>query len=179
VKVPRILITNRQIQVRTQILGEEITRFYQNSPRKLTDVIVTLKGAAPFASLLLQHLPYAVHVHYVRAKSYEGGSETSNEHVQVSGIENYSDWLSNGHKKAFLIIEDIVDTGRTLAAIYDLIGTRSDVKTVSLLNKPSRRVVGIHPDWFGFEVTGFVYGFGLDLDESFRGLPNVMEMRDE
>lgn len=165
----KLLISHREIQVRCQVLGQAISRYFADCGG-LQRVVIVLKGAAMFAQELLKWLPYDVELSYITAKSYHGAAERSSGKVEI-----FPQFFTRDHEN-ILIIEDIVDTGYTIKAILERIERPGIVCTVSLLNKPSRREVDITPDWFGFEIPDvFVYGHGLDLDEKHRGQPNVMQ----
>ncbi|VVB51699.1 Phosphoribosyl transferase domain protein [uncultured archaeon] len=164
----RVLIPAREIEVRTQSLGQEISSYFAGCGG-LDRVVVTLKGAAMFAQSLLRWLPYDVEVSYITAKSYHGDAQRSSGKVEI-----YPQFFTKPSEN-ILVIEDIVDTGYTLKAICDHIVQPQRIVIVSLLNKPSRRQIDIGPHWYGFEIPDlFVYGHGLDLDEKQRGLPDVM-----
>lgn len=168
--MPRILIPQRVIAVRTQILGQEISSFFAANGG-LNRVVVVLKGAAVFAHGLLPWLPHDVEMSYITAKSYHGDSQRSAGKVEV-----FPQFFSKPGESV-LVIEDIVDTGYTLRAVFDHIEEARIVASVALLNKQSRREVTIQPDWYGFDIPDvFVYGHGLDLAEKYRGQPDVMAL---
>jgi len=166
----KLLIPYREIQVRTQILGQGISNYFADAGG-LNRVVVVLKGASMFAQELLKWLPYDVEVSYITAKSYHGDSQRSTGKVDI-----FPQFFTKPDEN-ILIVEDIVDTGHTLQAVLDRIEQPGLTGTVALLNKPSRRVVPVPLDWYGFEIPDvFVYGHGLDLDEKHRGQPNVMQL---
>lgn len=177
----KLLIPYREIQVRTQILGQGISNYFKDCGG-LQRVVIVLKGAAMFAQGLLPWLPYDVELSYITAKSYHGKAQRSAEKVDISHASGHrlsetsawEDFTLPGEN--ILVVEDIVDTGHTLKAIFDRMKAPGITASVSLLNKPSRRVEAINPDWYGFEIPDvFVYGHGLDLDEKHRGQPNVLQ----
>ncbi len=160
------LITPEAIRERTAALADAINRDYAG--REVTALVV-LKGAMYFAADLTRMLTVPVELEFVRAKSYQG--------TQSSGTVTFRRVTDPDLRgRHVLIIEDIVDTGRTTAALLDQL--RSDgaasVALCTLLDKPSRRVVPVIPDYIGFTVDDhFVVGYGLDLDDLHRALPGV------
>jgi hypoxanthine phosphoribosyltransferase len=174
---PFVLLPHREIAVRTQILGQEIQRYFERRSERLRRVVIVLKGADHFAQNLLEWLNYDVKVSYTTAKSYHEAAQNRAGLVEVSELG----FRSEGDN--ILVVEDIVDTGHTLKAVMDKIQTEVQpaiLTSVSLLDKPSRREVAIHPDWRGFTIPNlFVYGHGLDLAEQYRGLPDVLAFKPE
>jgi hypoxanthine phosphoribosyltransferase len=160
------LIAPGAIRDRTAALAAAISRDYAG--RELTALVV-LKGAMYFAADLTRMMTVPVELEFVRASSYRG--------MQSSGtvtLRRVTD--PDLRDRHVLIIEDIVDTGRTTAALLEQL--RSDgaasVAMCTLLDKPSRRVVPVVPDYIGFTVDDhFVVGYGLDLDDHHRALPGV------
>ena len=135
-------------------------------------LVQVVEGARPFAGLIRSGFAGAV-LHEVRAKSYEGTVSTGKVRVELLGgfgAEHVSG-------RQVVLIEDIVDTGRTIAALREHFGAlgATSVRVVSLLSKPSRRVVDVEVEHVGFEIPDeFVIGFGMDLDERYRDLPDVV-----
>jgi hypoxanthine phosphoribosyltransferase len=162
-----VLIPQQQILRRVQELARAIHAAIPDDPPLLVAVI---EGARPFARLLQQFLPGNLPVHEIRASSYEGTG--SSGAVRIHG--------GNGlvvRGRHVLLLEDIVDTGRTIAALrthYRNEGAAS-CRVASLLSKPARRVVPVAIDFLGFEIPDeFVLGFGMDLDGRYRELPDVV-----
>ena len=164
-----VLYSEEDIVRAVKELGKEITRDYMD--KKLLAVCV-LKGAFVFAADLVRRIDGEMRISFITAKSYEG--EYSTGKVSVSdeiGLSNLdlSEWN-------VLIIEDIIDTGRTLRELknkFSEMGAKS-VRLAVLLDKPSRRVEEITPDYRCFEIEDrFVVGYGLDYDESYRNLPYI------
>jgi hypoxanthine phosphoribosyltransferase len=163
-----VLFSNDQIQRRTHELAHQIGAALLGEPPLLVAVI---EGARPFARLLQQLLPGSLPVHEVRASSYGSGT-TSSGIVQISVGRELP--VRGRH---VLLIEDIVDTGRTIDALqkHYLAAGASSVRVATLLSKPSRRVVDVKLDYCGFEIPDeFVLGFGMDLDGRYRELPDVV-----
>ena len=151
-------------------LGREITEEYKNSDKPLV-VIIILKGSLIFASDLIRKIDMPLDIEFMKVSSYGAGTKTSGEikiHLDLNreNLENYN----------LLIVEDIVDSGRTLSRLTQLLKNRNanNVKTCTLLDKPTRREVDFVPDFCGATIPDkFVVGFGLDYDEKYRNLPFV------
>ena len=131
--------------------------------------VVALKGAMPFAADLIRAMKTPLQVEMIRAKSYSG-TESSGE-VTFSLLPE-GDLMG----KTVLVIEDIIDTGRTARAIYGQLLKQyaKRVHVVTLLDKPSRREGDFEADWVGFSIEDvFVVGYGMDFDEGYRGLGDI------
>jgi len=161
---PRPLIRRQRIARRVVQLGRAIGA--EHAGRSLR-VVVLLDGAAFFAADLLRHVPAVdLSIRYLRARSYRG--EHSDGVVQR---EDLADWHGE-----VLLVDDILDTGRTLSAVADHARERgaTSVESCVLCDKPSRRVLPIEADHVGFAVPDrFVVGYGLDLDGRYRELPDL------
>lgn len=163
----KILITEKQIRDRIIELAEEIARDYSSG---YIHAIFVLKGAFIFCADLVRALSgnnVDVTVDYCIAKSY-AGTESSGE------VKSSLDVDVEG--KAVLITEDIIDTGRTIKRLKEELIKRKagSIKTVCLLDKPSRREVDMKADYVGFEIPDkFVVGYGLDYNEKYRHLPFI------
>jgi hypoxanthine phosphoribosyltransferase len=132
---------------------------------------VTLKGAFIFAADLVRHLPENVQIVFVRAASYGNGTTSSG--VPRIELPPDFDWKA----RDVLLVEDIVDTGRTVQALVDAIRSHGawSVRVCTFLDKPSRREIKVDVEFVGFSLPDdkFVVGYGLDHDEHFRQLPFV------
>ena len=168
--VQRILVSEEELaQINTR-LAEEINRDYKNSTKPLI-LIIILKGSLIFASDLMRKINIPVELEFMKVSSYGKGTKNSGEikiHLDLvrEGLEQYD----------LLIIEDIVDSGRTLSRLTQLLKNRNanSVKTCTLLDKPSRREVPFTPDYCGKVIEDeFVIGYGLDYNEKYRELPYV------
>ena len=166
----KTLITEKQIRARVLELAEEIAK--DNSSGQL-HVLFVLKGAFIFCADLVRALSshkLDVTVDYIIAKSYVGTESTGEVKFSV-------DVDING--KEVLLLEDIIDTGRTIKRVKEeLMKMRpKSLRTICLLDKPSRRDVDMKADYFGFEIPDrFVVGYGLDYDEKYRYLPFIAEI---
>ena len=174
--VKKILVSEEEIREITERLGKQITEDYKDSQKPLI-VIIILKGSMPFASDLIRHIDLPLEIEFMKVSSYGAGTKTSGEikiHLDLNRehLENYN----------LLLVEDIVDSGRTLQRLTQLLKNRNAncVKTCTLLDKPSRREVEFIPDYTGKTIPDeFVIGYGLDYDEKYRNLPYVGVLKSE
>lgn len=163
--VDRILVTDEEISRRCKELGEEISNYYKEN---VPIVIGLLKGSVPFMAEIVKNITVDIEMDFMDVSSYSGTEST-----EVKILKDV-ECLVNGRE--LLVVEDIVDTGKTLQAVKELLYSKGakDVKIISLLDKPSRRQVDIHADWVGFEIPDeFVIGYGLDYNQKYRNLPYV------
>lgn len=173
--IKSILIDEESIVKRSRELGKEITKAYEKDD-KPPIFVALLKGSIPFLAELIKHVDLDIEVDFMDVSSYEGGTESTRD------IRILKDLDRSVKNKKIVIVEDIVDTGRTLTAVMKLLDNKGavDVKVVSLLNKPSRREVKVEVDFIGFEIPNkFVVGFGLDYAEKYRNLPYIGVMKDD
>lgn len=166
------LISELELQAKVRKLAQEINAAYAG---KNVVALVVLKGAAFFAADLLKHLKCDVSVDFIRAQSYEGTSS--------GGEVSFKYWpdctLKNSH---VLLIEDILDTGRTCAAILEKVQAQApaSVEICTLLDKPSRRILPVQARFVGFTVEDqFVVGYGMDYNEAYRTLDSVHVLEEE
>ena len=167
-----VLFTEKEIADAVAETGRQLTEQYKG--KKLL-VITVLKGAYIFASDLVRHIDADIQMAFVRAKSYEGTESTGEVH-----ISNTSDFDGlDLNEWNILLVEDILDTGRTLNALKEYFKKRTSQNVIVsvLLDKPSRRLNDLKPDYSCFEIEDkFVVGYGLDYDEKYRQLPYVGEI---
>ena len=172
--IKEVLISEEEVAKRCEELAKEIELDYLE-PQEVPLVIGLLRGSVPFMSELLKRFHLPVQVEYMKVSSYQG--------TQSSGdvrIEQDTELSVKG--KSILIVEDIIDTGRTLYEVKKLFMLRGakDVKVVSLLNKPVRREIEIEGDYIGFEIPNkFVVGYGLDYNQKYRNLPFIGVLKPE
>ena len=156
-------------------LAKEITETYQNSGRDLIFVTV-LKGSVFFATDLIRRIPLKCEMEFMKVSSY--GAETS-----TSGfIQVHLDLKRDITGEDVVVIEDIIDSGKTLEKLTRLLADRGahSVRCCTLLDKPERRVVDLNAEFVGMEVPDeFVVGYGLDYDEKYRNLPYVGVLKPE
>ena len=169
----KVLISKEEIEGKVAELTDELRRDYQD---KHPILIGILKGSFVFMSDLIRKLNIPVEIDFVRLSSYGSGKETSGKIKQVHGVKIP---IRDRH---VLVIEDIVDRGLTLSFLLDYLGRRkpSSLKLCTMFDKPSRRVVEIPIDYVGFTIPdAFVVGYGLDLDEKFRYLPDLCVLEEQ
>ncbi len=167
--VKRVLISEERLREAVMRAGREITRAYRGQPLLLVGI---LKGSFVFLSDLCRAIDLPLQVGFMAAKSYYDGT-TSSGSVRITldlAIE-----LSSFH---VILVEDIVDTGRTLADVAALLRSRTplSLRVLTLLDKPSRRTLDFTPDGALFTIPDlFVVGYGLDCGELYRNLPYIAE----
>ena len=162
-----VLIPEEEIEKRTRELADEISRDYEG---KTLHVICVLKGGVFFMTHLAKRLTVPVTMDFMSVSSYGDNTKTSG----IVKIVKDLDQPLEG--KEVLIIEDIVDSGRTLAYLLGLLRDRkpASLRLCSLLEKPSRREVDVNIDYLGFEIPNkFVVGCGMDYKQLYRNLPYV------
>lgn len=167
----RVLIPEDRLQARITELGRQIRADYGGDPILCIGV---LKGSFLFMADLVRAIGGDVRCDFLSASSYHGGTESTGT---VTVNFDVATPLEGVH---CLVVEDIVDTGRTLTHLLALLRARNpaSLKTVSLLDKPSRRELPLDADYVGFAIPDeFVVGFGLDLAERFRNLPHIAVYR--
>lgn len=161
-----ILITETQLHQKTQELGEMITRDFQG---KTPLMICILKGSTIFFTDLIRAIDLPLEIDFMAISSY-GASTVSGE---VRLVKDLDSSIENRH---VIIVEDIVDSGKTLAYLKRILCNRgaTTISIVTLLDKPSRRVVPLEVDYSGFNIPdAFVVGYGLDYNEKYRNLPLI------
>lgn len=162
------MLSREDIQARVEQLGAQIVKDYHDRPVVL---VVVLKGSFIFAADLCRaiDMPH-VRIEFLGVRSYGEGTETSGV-VQIT--QDLSRPIAG---EDVIIVEDIVDTGLTIAHLMDLFRTRqpSSVKVCALLHKPARARVDVKVDYLGFTIEDkFVVGYGLDFAERYRNLPYI------
>jgi hypoxanthine phosphoribosyltransferase len=161
------LLSAEEIAVRVRELGEELTREYSGKPLVL---VCVLKGSFLFAADLARAIDLPLRIDFLGVRSYGVDTETSGV-VQITN--DLSRPIEHEH---VLLVEDIVDTGLTIAYLMDLLRTRgpASVRVCSLLHKPARARVAVKIDYLGFTIEDrFVVGYGLDFAERYRNLPYI------
>ena len=167
----RILLTQEQIQERVKELGAEISRDYEG---KEPVIICMLKGAVYFFADLTKHITIPIMIDFARLSSYRNGT-TSGKMELIANI------TAKIEGKDVIIVEDIVDSGKTLAYFISLLKEKNpaSVKICSFLDKKERREADINADYIGFDIPcGFVIGYGLDYAEKYREFPVLAEIID-
>ena len=174
--VEKILVSEEELALITEKLGKQITEDYNDSKKPIICIVI-LKGSLIFAADLIRKIKLPLEIEFMKVSSYGAGTKNSGE------IKIHLDLMRDQLEKYnIIIIEDIVDSGRTLARLTQLLKNRNagSVKTCTLLDKPSRREVDFVPDYCGMTIPDeFVIGYGLDYDEKFRNLPYVGVLKPE
>ncbi|SHI29420.1 hypoxanthine phosphoribosyltransferase [Butyrivibrio fibrisolvens DSM 3071] len=163
----RVMFTEEEVDKRIRELGEQISKDYAG---KTVHLICVLKGGSFYMTELAKRITVPVTLDFMSASSY--GSSTKSSGV-VKIVKDLDEPLKD---KDVLIVEDIVDSGRTLSYLMKMLGDRgpSSIKLTTLLDKPDRRVTDIKVDYTGFVIPDeFVVGYGLDYDQRYRNLPYI------
>ena len=168
--VEKVLITERQIARRVKSLARQIERDYQG--REIL-VIALLNGTVLFLADLIRHLNLPLRLDFIGVSSY-GSGVTSGDLVFTKELR------LDVRGRDVLLVDDILDTGKTLSRVLpkmQILKPRR-IRTCVLLDKPSRRVEKIAPDYVGFTIPdAFVVGYGLDFSERYRNLPFIGVLR--
>lgn len=173
--IKKVLLSAEEIQEKVMELGAQITEHYEKRDQPL-QVVVILKGAALFASDLLRAIDLPAMLDFMAISSY--GTRTSSSGV-VRILKDLDQPIEGCD---VLVVEDIVDSGRTLKYLLDSLKSREpgSLKTCVLLDKPERREVDVEPDFLGFVIPDeFVVGYGLDYAEKYRNLPYIGVLKPE
>ena len=168
IKKINVHLTEEQIEQRVRELGAEISKVYGDEPVCL---ICILKGSVIFTCELAKRITSPVEIEFMSVSSY--GSGTSSSGV----VRIVNDLGTSIEGKNVLVIEDIIDSGRTLSYLLENLKTRNPktLRLCTLLDKPDRRVVDVNVDYVGFVIPDeFVVGYGLDYDQKYRNLPYNM-----
>jgi hypoxanthine phosphoribosyltransferase len=172
--IAKILVSSDSIQARCKELGTQISADFAGRDLLL---VCILKGGVIFLSDLSRALTIPHAIDFMAISSYGGMRTESSGIVRILMDLNTS--IENRH---VLIVEDIIDTGRTLQYISENLGTRNpaSLRICTLLNKPDRREVEIRLDYVGFNIPNeFVVGYGLDYGELYRNLPYIGVLKEE
>ncbi len=163
----RVLLTEETVDARIREIGEQISRDYAG---KQVHLVCVLKGGSFFMCELAKRITVPVSMDFMSVSSY--GSETKSSGV-VRIVKDLDEPLKD---KEVIIIEDIVDSGRTLSYLIEMLRDRQprSLSLCTLLDKPERRGVDVHVDYTGFRIPDeFVVGYGLDYDQKYRNLPYI------
>jgi len=163
----RVMVPEEDINEKVKELGARISKDYEG---KELHMICVLKGGVFFMCELAKRITIPVTMDFMSVSSY--GSETKSSGV-VKIVKDLDEPLVG---KEVLVVEDIVDSGRTPSYLLEMLKDRGpkSVRLCTLLDKPDRRVKDVHVDYTGFEIPDeFVVGFGLDYDQRYRNLPYI------
>lgn len=162
-----VLLSEEEVDRRIQELGDQISRDYAG---KSVHLICVLKGGSFFMCELAKRITVPVSLDFMSVSSY--GSDTKSSGV-VKIVKDLDEPLKD---KDVLVVEDIVDSGRTLSYLMEMLRDRgpASLRLCTLLDKPDRRVINVKVDYTGFWIPDkFVVGYGLDYDQKYRNLPYV------
>lgn len=162
-----VLLTEQQVDERIQRLGEQISRDYEG---KQVHLICVLKGGSMFLCELAKRITLPVSLDFMSVSSY-GKDMTSSGVVRI--VKDLDDPIKDKH---VIVVEDIVDSGRTLSYLLEMLQKRNPASMAicTLLDKPERRVTDVKVEYTGFQIPDeFVVGYGLDYDQRYRNLPYI------
>ncbi|MCM1567954.1 MAG: hypoxanthine phosphoribosyltransferase [Roseburia sp.] len=163
----RVMLSEKEVDERIKAIGNQISRDYEG---KQVHLICVLKGGSFFMCELAKRITVPVSLDFMSVSSYGSGTK-SNGDVKI--IKDLDESITD---KDVLVVEDIIDSGRTLSCLLErlkLRGPRS-LRLCTLLDKPDRRVTDVKVDYTGFAIPDeFVVGYGLDYDQKYRNLPYI------
>lgn len=171
--IKEVLVTEEQLKEVNERLGAKITEDFKD---KNLLVVGILKGSIYFMTDLTRYIDLPLKLDFLAVSSYGGGTSSS------GAVKILKDIDINLEGYDILLVEDILDSGRTLHYVCEMLKTRKpkSVSIVTLLDKPERRVVDLTPDYVGCQVTDeFVVGYGLDYDQKYRNLPYIGSLKRE
>lgn len=163
----RVLLSEEEVDRRIQEIGEQISRDYAG---RTVHLVCVLKGGSFFMCELSKRISVPVTLDFMSVSSY--GSDTKSSGV-VKIIKDLDESLKG---KDVIVVEDIVDSGRTLSYLLEMLRDRgpASLRLCTLLDKPDRRVIDVEVDYTGFQIPDqFVVGYGLDYDQRYRNLPYI------
>ncbi|MBR3094412.1 MAG: hypoxanthine phosphoribosyltransferase [Clostridia bacterium] len=174
--IQKVFFSKEELEAIARRLGSQISRDYEN--RNLL-IVSVLKGSVIFMADLMRNITIPCKIDFITASSYHAGTESSGN---VSVTDDLS--VKDVHGYDILIVEDILDTGRTLQKLSDIFARKgaNSVTICTLLDKPERRdkSVKIKPTYIGATVENeFVVGYGLDYDQKYRNLPFIGILKPE
>ena len=163
----KVLLPEAEVDKKIQELGEQISKDYEG---KNIHMICVLKGGVFFTCELAKRISVPVSLDFMSVSSY--GSDTKSSGV-VKIVKDLDESLKG---KNVIVVEDIVDSGRTLSYLLEMLKDRGpeSLRLCTLLDKPDRRVIDVNVDYTGFQIPDeFVVGYGLDYDQRYRNLPYI------
>ena len=166
----KVLLSEEEVDKRIQEIGDQITKDYAG---KTVHLVCVLKGGSFFMCELAKRINLPVSLDFMSVSSYGGDTKSSGV---VKIVKDLDEPLVG---KDVLVVEDIVDSGRTLSYLLEMLKDRkpASLKLCTLLDKPDRRVVDVNVDYTGFKIPDvFVVGYGLDYDQVYRNLPYIGEV---
>lgn len=169
-----VLISKEVLERRVAELGAEISHDYKDRPLHL---VCILRGGVIFLADLIRHLTIPNTIDFMAVSSYGVGVRQTTGQVRIT-----LDLKEDIRNRDVLLVEDIVDSGYTIASILELLNTRhpASLRVCTLLDKAERREVKVPIDYCGFVIPDkFVFGYGLDIDEYYRNLPFIGAVKPE
>lgn len=163
----RVMISEEEIDAKIREIAAQITKDYEG---KEVHLVCILKGSIFFTCELAKRIDLPVTLDFMSVSSYGDGTESTGRVKIVKDLDE------NIEGREVIVVEDIVDTGRTLYHLMEVLRVRkpASLKLCTLLNKPSRRVVEVDVDYTGFSIPDeFVVGYGLDFAQKYRSLPYI------
>lgn len=163
----KVLLTEEEVDKRIQEIGDQISKDYAG---RQIHLICVLKGGSFFMCELAKRITVPVSLDFMSVSSY--GKDTKSSGV-VKIVKDLDDSIKD---KDVLVVEDIVDSGRTLSYLMEMLRDRGpkSLRLCTLLDKPDRRVIDVNVDYTGFAIPDkFVVGYGLDYDQRYRNLPYI------
>ncbi|MDO4940606.1 MAG: hypoxanthine phosphoribosyltransferase [Erysipelotrichaceae bacterium] len=170
--IEKVFFSEEEIRNRCEDLGKQIDIDYADQPPVLVGL---LKGSVPFLAELMKHISINIQIDFMDVTSYSGRRS-------VGDVKIIKDLDRSIIDENVLIVEDIVDTGKTLSKVKEMLYSKGakDVKIITLLNKEEGRLVEIKSDYVAFECPNeFVVGYGLDYNQDYRNLPYVGVLKEE
>ncbi len=169
----RVLISEEEVDKKVREMAAEISKAYEG---KTLHLVCVLRGGVFFMCELAKRITVPVTLDFMSVSSYGDGTESSG---QIKIVKDLDDSIEG---KNVLVVEDIIDSGRTLSKLMDLLASRKpeSLALCTLLDKPERRVVEVDVDYTGFQIPDlFVVGYGLDYAQMHRNYPFVGVVEDE
>lgn len=163
----RVMLTEEEVDAKISEIGQRISKDYAG---KEVHLVCVLKGGSFFMCELAKRITVPVSIDFMSVSSYGGDTKSSGV---VKIVKDLDEPLKD---KNVIVVEDIVDSGRTLSYLLELLGQREpqSLALCTLLDKPERRVTNVKVDYTGFEIPDeFVVGYGLDYDQKYRNLPYI------
>lgn len=163
----RVLLSEEEVNERIRQIGEQISKDYEG---RQVHLICVLKGGSFFMCELAKRITVPVSLDFMSVSSYGSGTKSSGVVKIVKDLDEPLDG------KDVIVVEDIVDSGRTLSYLLEILGKRNpkSLALCTMLDKPERRVVDVKVDYTGFNIPDeFVVGYGLDYDQRYRNLPYI------
>lgn len=173
--IKQVLFSHEEIVMASKRIAKQIEEDYKNTEKEPV-LLCTLKGAMPFMSELIKHIDRHIVTDFIDVASYHGGTSST------GSITIRKDVTMDLAHRDVIIVEDIVDTGRTIKHLLAYLKERkvNSISVATLVDKPEARLVEIQADYIGLKSPNeFLVGFGLDYDEKYRNLPYIGVLKEE